>query len=333
LWTEHGAPQPFDTGPDNLFVGQYSSAEWLAFVVLGWQVPVRVIDTYVEGRLATNGMPGLKGPGEDKREGRRRRCGLTHLARRYSIVSMTEALKDSNRKLAMRGPPWSAEERRQLISYCMEDVILTSKVFKAMLPEIVAPKHGLAHALARGRYMVADAAMNHVGIPIDLDLFAGFKQNWQMVRRRLIEAVDPGRYDCYEGGKFKERNFARLIVERMGISDWPRTDLGTLRKDSRTLKDMVAAYPELNDFRELYSTLQQMKDFDLGVGPDGRHRADMLSPFGADTARHTPSKFIFALAVWFRSLIKPSPAWPSRIPISARKRSTSQPTRAGTPAC
>ena len=47
--------------PDNLFVGQYSSAEWLAFQVLGWQVPMRVIDTYVEGRLLTNGEPGRKG--------------------------------------------------------------------------------------------------------------------------------------------------------------------------------------------------------------------------------------------------------------------------------
>ena len=93
----------------------------------------------------------------------------------------------------------------------------------------------------------------------------------------------------------------------MGILDWPRTEHGNLKRDSRTLKDLATTYPELNDFRELYSTLQQMKDFDLGVGQDGRHRADMLSPFGADTARHTPSKFVFALATWFRGLIKPGP--------------------------
>ena len=39
LWTEHGAPQPFDTSPDNLFVAQYSSAEWLAFMALRWRSP------------------------------------------------------------------------------------------------------------------------------------------------------------------------------------------------------------------------------------------------------------------------------------------------------
>jgi hypothetical protein len=117
LWTEHGAPQPFDTGPDNLFIGQYSTAEWLAFMVLGWQVPMRVIDTNVEGRLLTNGMPGLKGPHEDKREGRRRRCGLIDLARRYDIPVMSETYKDTNCKLAMRGGPWTAggAERNDLL--------------------------------------------------------------------------------------------------------------------------------------------------------------------------------------------------------------------------
>ena len=307
LWTEHGAPQPFDTGPDNLFVGQYSSAEWLAFRVLGWQVPMRVIDTYVEGRRLTNGEPGRKGPKEDKREGRRRRCGLTDLAWRYGITAMTETLKDSNRKLAMRGGPWSAEERAQMLDYCMDDVTTTAKVFEAMVPEIIAPRHGLAHALTRGRYMRADAAMNYVGIPVDLDLFAGIKEHWPLMRKLLIEAVDPGRYDCFEHGQFKKCHFERLIIDRMGILDWPRTEHGNLKRDSRTLKDLAQTYPELNDFRELYATLQQMKNFDLGIGRDGRHRADMLSPFGADTARHTPSKFVFALATWFRGLIKPGP--------------------------
>ena len=63
----------------------------------------------------------------------------------------------------------------------------------------------------------------------------------------------------------------------------------------------------LGRFKELIATLQQLKDFELGVGPDGRHRAEMLSPFGADTARNTPSRFIFSMAKWFRSLITPEP--------------------------
>jgi DNA polymerase I len=189
LWTEHGAPQPFDTGPDNLFVGQYSSVEWLAFRVLGWRVPMRVIDTYVEGRQLTNGEPGRKGPKEDKREGRRRGCGLTDLAWRYGVTAMTETLKDSNRKLAMRGGPWSDEERTQMLDYCMDDVTTTAKVFEAMVPEIIAPRHGLAHALTRGRYMRADAAMNYIGIPVDL---AGCFRNGRWGVKLLVLGLPAG---------------------------------------------------------------------------------------------------------------------------------------------
>ena len=146
-------------------------------MMLGWQLPTRVIDTYVEARLLTNGMPGLKGPGEDKREGRRRRCGLTDLAKRYGITAMADVVKDANRKMAMRGGPWTAAEQRQMLDYCADDVAVTARVFEAMLPGSLAPRNGLAHALIRGRYMRADAAMDHTGIPVDLDLYGDLKRN------------------------------------------------------------------------------------------------------------------------------------------------------------
>lgn len=72
---------------------------------------------------------------------------------------MTESLKDKNRNLAMRGGPWTPEEQRQMLDYCMEDVKVTARVFQSMLPEIVTPCKGLSYALLRGRYMRADAAM------------------------------------------------------------------------------------------------------------------------------------------------------------------------------
>jgi hypothetical protein len=77
--------------------------------------------------------------------------------------------------------------------------------------------------------------------------------------------------------------------------------------DDQTFRGMALTYPALAELRELHATLQQMKEFDLGVGPDGRHRAEMLSAFGTDTARHNPRKFVFALARWFRALIRPEP--------------------------
>ena len=126
------------------------------------------------------------------------------------------------------------------------------------------------------------------------------------MRQQLIELVDPGRYDCFVDGKFSKEMLGQLI-DRLGITDWPRTPTGQLSTERTLFRDMAARYPELEELKELYSTLQSMKEFNLGVGPDGRHRAEMLSPFGTDTMRHNPSKFILALARWFRGLVKPAP--------------------------
>ena len=264
LWTEHGAPQPFSTGPENLFIAHYSSAEWVSFLSLGWVPPANVIDTYVEGRVLTNGMPGRK-DATDKSEGRRRRCGLTHLAAMYGISAISDAMKDAGRELAMKGAPWSEDEQAALMTYCMTDVETCSEVFMAMLPAITAPTHGLAQAMIRGRYMRACARMEVTGIPVDVDLIRRFKANWRSMRQQLIELVDPGRYDCFMDGKFSKEMLEQLI-DRLGITDWPRTPTGQLSTERTLFRDMAARYPELEELKELYSTLQSMKEFNLGLG-------------------------------------------------------------------
>ena len=159
--------------------------------MLGWDPPVYVIDTYVEGRRLTNGLPGRK-DGKKPGEGQQRRCGLLNLAARYGISSMSDAQKDAGRELAMRGGPWTEAERREMMDYCLEDARTCRDVFSAMLPEIVAPQHGLAQALLRGRVMRACAHIEHTGVPVDLELLRAFEANWPAMRRALIEATDPG---------------------------------------------------------------------------------------------------------------------------------------------
>ena len=46
---------PFTTGEDSLFVAFYASAELLCFMTLGWDLPVNVLDLYVEARNLRNG--------------------------------------------------------------------------------------------------------------------------------------------------------------------------------------------------------------------------------------------------------------------------------------
>jgi DNA polymerase-1 len=218
LWTEHGSPLPFDTGPGSLFVAHYSSAEWLAFRILGWHPPINIIDTYVEARCLTNGLPGRK-DGKKAGEGQQRKCGLLDLAKRYGFNTMTEARKAAGRDLAMRGGPWTEAEQAEMLEYCLDDARTCRDVFLTMLPEVTAPKHGLAQALLRGRVMRACASIEHVGVPVDLELLRSFEANWPAIRRALIEATDPGRYDSFEGDTFKRRRFEALL-DRLNIRHW-----------------------------------------------------------------------------------------------------------------
>ncbi len=47
----------FIAGPDTLFVAYYASAEIGCHLALDWEIPVNILDLYVEFRNLTNGLP------------------------------------------------------------------------------------------------------------------------------------------------------------------------------------------------------------------------------------------------------------------------------------
>lgn len=49
-----GPKPPYDTGPENIFVSYYASAEIGCHLSLGWPGPANVIDLYAEFRNLTN---------------------------------------------------------------------------------------------------------------------------------------------------------------------------------------------------------------------------------------------------------------------------------------
>src|SRR5450759_4931514 len=64
LWRgQFGSSPPFATTPDTLFVAYYASAELGCFRALGWPVPARILDLYVEFRDRTNGLEPAAGNG------------------------------------------------------------------------------------------------------------------------------------------------------------------------------------------------------------------------------------------------------------------------------
>ena len=288
LWNEGlqaaGRP-PYDTGAASLFVAYYASAEIGCHLALDWPVPVNVLDLYAEFRNLTNGLA--------------LPCGnsLIGALAWLGLDVLDVADKDRMRALAGRGGPWTAAERGALLGYCERDARALISVLKRM------EGIDLERALLRGRYAVAVAQMERLGVPIELEMYRLLKSGWSDIRDRLIERVDVD-YGVFQGQTFKAARWRRW-VEQQGIP-WPRLDSGALALDRNTFREMAKAHPGVAAMSELRTTLSQTMLGGLAIGEDGRNRS-LLSPFSAKTGRNQPSgtRFIFGPAVWVRCLIRP----------------------------
>ena len=101
---------PYPTDAGSLFVAYYASAEMGCHLALGWGLPMHVLDLCIEFRNLTNGLT--------------LPCGRDLLgALQWFGLRGVEAIeKESMRALAMRGGPWTSEERDVLLDYCESDV-------------------------------------------------------------------------------------------------------------------------------------------------------------------------------------------------------------------
>ena len=279
---------PWSLGPRTLVVAYYCSAEIGCLLALGWPVPERVIDLYAEFKCKTSGLQPPCG------------CGLLGALAYHGLSSIESAEKETMRQLALRGGPYSQEERKALLDYCQSDVDGVTRLLDAMLPSLDVPR-----ALLRGRYMTAAARMERTGTPIDIPTLSTLKEHWTSIQQQLIREVDRG-FGVYDGQTFKTDRFAEWLI-RHDIP-WPRLDSGNLALDDDTFKAMAQAYPQLQPLRELRKTMSALRLNELIVGQDGRNRC-LLSCFGAKTGRNAPSttRFVFGLPAWSRGLIKPEP--------------------------
>ena len=294
LWIVEGVQCPLPAGQEYLYVAYFASAEWNCFLSLGWDLPARIIDLYPEYRRMTNGAVGYT-----TRSG----YGLLAAADAFGVTTMDTNHKTDMRELIMSGGPWSPEQQNDILEYCAHDVTITTNLFRQMWPKIATDRLALTQALLRGRYTVAVAKMEFAGTPIDTVLLTKLKSNWPELRLHLIKAVDQD-YGVYEGSTFKQSKFEHWVSAQ--AIPWPRTDLGKLRLDEATFRQMSKSHTQVAALHELRITLAQMRTLKLHVGTDGRNRT-LLSPFASKTGRNQPSttKFIFGNSAWLRSLIKP----------------------------
>ena len=280
---------PFSTGPDTLFVAFNAIAEIGCFRVLGWPIPERVLDLYVEFRNLTNGHY----------TGRR---GLVFALQYFDLDSISATEKKDRIELILRGGPFTEEERRLIAEYCDSDVIALELLLPAMIPHIDLPR-----ALFRGRYMANLSAVQLAGAPIDVPMYRLFVKHWDAIKEKLIAEIDAD-YGVFEGVSFREDRFKEFLIRHE--IPWPLLPSGRLMLDKETFKEMAGSYPILAPLRELRHHLTDMRLPDLEVSDDGRNRTSLF-PFQSKTGRNQPgsNKYIFGLSIYLRGLIKPPPGY------------------------
>ena len=292
VWLADGlqsCPIPFNKS--DLIVAYFASAEVGCFLELGWSIP-SVLDLYAEFRWLTCG--------ETVPHGR----GLLGAMLFHNLPTIGAEHKTEMRELALRGGPYSETEKTDLLDYCQSDVDGLALLLQEMAPKVDWPRAvGI-----RGRYMIAVARMEKVGIPIDCKTLAKMIKNWEELKTDLVHEVDPDG-EVYEWKNkhftFKQDRFA-LMLKRMNIP-WPKSDAGKLLLDEDTFKDMARCHGgKIALIHDLRRALSEMKLNSLEVGPDERNRC-ILSPFASKTGRNQPSnsKFIFGASSWLRGLIQP----------------------------
>jgi DNA polymerase-1 len=281
---------PFPVSPGAMSVAYFASAEMDCFLRLGWALPDNLLDLFTEFRCRTNGIGAPFGN------------GLVGALQYFGLPAMDVDAKDEMRNLALRGGPWTGQEKADLLDYCESDVVALHRLLDAMGPKIDWPR-----ALLRGRYMKAVSHMQKVGVPIDMVMLDLLMANWEELKAALIAQVDAD-FGVFDAGTFKASLWAQYLA-RENI-EWPMRSDGSLLLDDDTFKSMAKVHPKINPIRELRASLSAMRLSGLTVGDDGRNRC-LLSPFKSVTGRNQPSntKFIFGPAVWMRGLIKPKPGY------------------------
>ena len=300
LWQgEFTSTPPYPvTDPNVVFVNFAATAECACHLALGWPLPVNVLDLSPAFRNFINGKRTPEGK------------GLIGALRYYGLSSIGSIQKDAMRDRILRGPPFTAEERKQILAYCRSDVDALAR----LLPKVLHDTPNLDVALHHGEFAAVSAVMEHNGVPIDMDTFPQLTDNtaWRSIRDAVVPQVD-AQYGVYVRSPrgdwtFNKARFAAYLTREGIINSWPRTDTGEISLRQKTFECMAKVYPQLESLKQLKHTRDKMRKVTLAVGRDGRNRT-VLWPFQAKTSRTQPkaSKWIFSPAVWLRSLIKPRP--------------------------
>jgi DNA polymerase family A len=301
LWqNELGLFAPYRLDSDALIISYNLAAEFGFHRAKGWGEPARALDAYVEFRHYIN-------DGAVKSEDREKGFFSLAGALRYFLEDEIDvARKDATRDRILQGPPFTAEEQRNILAYSEDD----TRGLARLLPHIVTTIRSLPHARLRAKCQWVVAGVERRGIPLDRNRLGCLRKHWQGMRTALVREIDPP-FGCYEItadgiAHWRKERFVALL--RRNDLSWQYHESGALDESDQTFREMCMRYPFLEPLRELRYSLAKLRLNDLEVGTDGRNRTPQWA-FGTKTARNAPgaSKYVFGPAKWLRFLITPPP--------------------------
>lgn len=260
---------PYPTDATTLIVCIDAVAVASLHLALGWSFPERLVDLMVEYRNFTN------------------------------VSDVPPSASISTALVTFGLPPFAALAARSGLAASSDGIDATSALFERLVERI-----DLARAMLRGRYLIAVARMERVGVPLDAGTLRCLRAAWSDIRSKTIRIVKRD-YDVFDGEMFDSARFERWL-RRIGIT-WSCDSAGRMMLDDQTFRDMARLYPIVRPLKDLKSTLRDFDPLALTVGSDGRNRTP-LRPFHARTGRNQPrsSQSIFGGPAWIRNLIKPS---------------------------
>jgi DNA polymerase-1 len=262
--------------------------------------PACSIDAYIEFRHHTNDGRIKSG---DREKGF---YSIGGALRYFGEDGIDTAHKKDMRDRILQGPPFTNQERADILDYCQSDVDALAR----LVPHIIPTIRSLPHALFRAQFAWATTCQERRGIPID-PILGRLRDNWDAMGGELVAELGAP-YGCYEfdaNGKphWRKHLFANY-VRREGMSSWPTHPDGTLDERDVTFREMEGLYSQTKTLRELRYSLSALRLNSLSVGNDWRNRTPLWA-FGSKTGRNQPSnaKYIFGPAKWIRFLIVPPP--------------------------
>jgi hypothetical protein len=298
LWQDELGPfPPYEVGPDSLVISYLATAELGFHVALGWPQPANVLDLCVEFYHHTN-----DGSIETKREKGFYR--LDGALRHFGEDGIDTAHKTEMRDRILQGPPFTTDERADILNYNEQDTRNLARLVTHIVPTI----RSLPQALLRGKVQWCVARHERAGVPVD-PLFARLRARWDEIRCDVVSERDHFQiYEIVDGvPHWRDQRFADWIHGNRWA--WPVLPSGVYDKDDEAFKQMEARYPEAHELRQLRATISKLRLNALHIGRDFRNRAAPLNAYATKTARHAPSasKYIFGPAKWVRFLIAPTP--------------------------